>query len=116
MLLTVKFLNSQAQIPTATHAIPLTEVQAPVNKEAEAYLHLGNLYFDSGELEHAIRTYSKAIGLDPDYLDAYKSRGNAYYKSDNLELAIQDYSKAIELEPNFAGTYFIRGAAYSDYG
>lgn len=47
----------------------------------------------------AIKTYDKAIELNPNYSDAYFHRGTAYLYSFKFDEAIKDYDKAIELEP-----------------
>ena len=49
----------------------------------------------------AIRDYSKAIRLKPDYANAYVARGNAYSSKDEVDRAIADYTKALELKPNY---------------
>lgn len=66
--------------------------------------------------EAAIKYFTKAIKLDPEYKDAYVERAYAYYfteKHNELD-AIKDYTKAIELDPNDASIYLKRGDAHFD--
>lgn len=66
----------------------------------------GLAYSKSGKLDKAIRDYTKAIELKPDYADAYYNRGIAYRIKGDYELAIADYNRVIELEPDNADAYY----------
>lgn len=68
--------------------------------EAEKLLNSGNTYFGEGSYDKAIKDYSKAIELKPDYALAYKNRATAYYNNGNSAQAIRDDNKAIEIDPN----------------
>ncbi len=72
---------------------------APDN--ALAFYDKGNVYYNSGNLKQAIEDYTKAIELDPDFVDAYYKRGNAYSDFGNLEQAVADLKRFLELtSPN----------------
>jgi antitoxin component YwqK of YwqJK toxin-antitoxin module len=47
----------------------------------------------------AIKSYDKAIELNPNYSDVYFHRGTAYLYDFKFDEAIKDYDKAIDLEP-----------------
>ena len=64
---------------------------------ARSYGNRGNAYASKGEFDTAIKDYTKAIELNPNYAEAYYNRGNAYYKKGEFDTAIKDYTKAIEL-------------------
>jgi len=84
---------------------------------AQAYYNRGVTYNDLGKHDLAIRDYTKAIELRPDYPEAYNNRGNTYGElSGKHDLAIRDYTKAIELRPDFAEAYYNRGVTYNDLG
>ena len=51
------------------------------------------------EYDSAIRDYTKAIELDPKFVDAYNNRGLSYDNKKEYDSAIRDYTKAIELDP-----------------
>ena len=59
-------------------------------------------YYERGESkspEEAIKDYSKAITVDPNFVPAYRARGGAYLALDQKLLALADLNKAIELDP-----------------
>jgi tetratricopeptide (TPR) repeat protein len=58
-------------------------------------------YKDKGDIDLAIKDYSKAIELKPDYAVAYNNRGNAYKNKGDIDLAIADYRKALQINPNY---------------
>ena len=58
-----------------------------------------------GNRETAIEYYTRAIELNPEYVDAYNNRGNAYDDIKEYEKAISDYNRAIELNPEYAMAY-----------
>ena len=65
------------------------------------------------EYEEAIKHYTEAIKLKPDFAEAYNNRGNAYYEKEEFDNAISDYNTAIKLNPDLAEVYKSRGTAYA---
>jgi len=57
----------------------------------------------------AIRSYTRAVSLRPNYAPAYYNRGLAQQNLEHPELAIQNYSEAIRLAPDMAPAYSARG-------
>ena len=72
--------------------------------------------YDKKDFEGAIKLYSEAIELNPNYAESYNNRGNVYYDLGQKIYAIQDYSKAIKLNPNYAEAYYNRGVYYENLG
>ena len=60
----------------------------------------------------AVKAYTIAIKLDPNYTDAYINRGNAFIQTGPRRMAIGDFTKAIELQSNSSDTYLNRGYVY----
>jgi len=54
------------------------------------------------DLPKAIADYTRAIRLDPKYVDAYANRGYAYYMQKDYERALADFDKILELDPSNA--------------
>ena len=80
------------------------------------YNNRGNAYCRKGDYNKAIRDYTAAIELKPDYARACYNRGIAYGAKDDNSQAILDYSRAIELKPNDADAYCNRGVACAQKG
>ena len=67
--------------------------------------------FAASDLDEAVRFYSEAIRLKPDYAEAFHDRGNARRAKGDLEGPLQDYSEAIRLKPDYAEAFYDRGKA-----
>ena len=99
-------------IPAATH----TPAPTPTSK---SYFDLGKESLANDEIDSAITHLSRAIELNPDYVDAYYLRGLLYTREDDYDKAIADFEKVVELDPNHTdakeGRARVYGARGSDY-
>lgn len=68
----------------------------------ELYCNLGNAYFRSGDMAHAILNYERALKMDPSYSDARF----------NLEIASSMIQDKIEEIPEFFLTRWLRGLCW----
>lgn len=68
-------------------------------------------YATKYDYDHAIKDYSRAIKLRPEFWIAFDGRGLAHANRLNFELAIKDYDQAIKLKPDAATAYYHRGLA-----
>jgi len=73
----------------------------------------GEREYVSKQYDLGIADFSKAIEIDPTFVEAYCNRGKLYYLQGGYDLAVTDASKAIELDPTVSKAYFIRGEAYN---
>ncbi|MGA2882846.1 MAG: surface-adhesin E family protein, partial [Bryobacteraceae bacterium] len=64
----------------------------------------------------AALSYSRAIELDPKFLDAYVQRANAYYQLKQSRQAVKDYDQALQLDPENESAYHDRALAKMDLG
>ncbi len=83
---------------------------------AEDYTNSGNRRSQNGDYLGAIKDYTKAIQLDPDYVAAYNNRGSSLDDLGRYEEAIKDYTKAIQLDPDYVAAYNNRGSSLDDLG
>ena len=81
---------------------------------SRTYHNRAAAYSKKGEVELAIKDYTKAIELYPDEPNTYYDRGNTYYEKGDYDRAIEDYTKAIELNPVFVSAYINRGNVYGN--
>ena len=63
------------------------------------YARRGDFYYELDKPEEAIKDYTRAIELKPDYQYHYSDRATAYEKLGKKELAEADKKKAEDLEP-----------------
>jgi len=82
------------------------------NLSATEWFEKGYELAMSGNNSDAVKAFSKAIKLNPQYVHAYIERGFAYDMLGNHRQAFKDYNKAVEVNPHYAGAYFVRGMAY----
>jgi len=73
----------------------------------------GLINYKNVDYEAAVRDFSKAIELNPEYATAYNNRGFAYMKLSKYNEAIIDFDKAIELNSKYATAYSNREIAYN---
>ena len=74
----------------------VVETKKPVKKKvstAKDYFLQGERNLDNSNYKTAISNFSKAIELDPDYLEAYKERASAKDKVGDFEGSKEDYEK-----------------------
>jgi tetratricopeptide (TPR) repeat protein len=85
-------------------------------KQAEAHFKKGQCIHLKGKFNTAIKNYSEAIRIYPDYLDAYNSRGLTYYYKGEYGKAIDDLDEAIKLNPKYVEAYINRGLCHDHKG
>ena len=91
-------------------------ITVPDPQDHVFYNNRGIDYGEKGEYDLAIKYFTKAIELKPDYAIAYNNRAAVYRSKGKHDLAIEDCDKAIQLNPDYAEPYSNRGAAYRNKG
>lgn len=81
----------------------------PREEKAQFLLREGSDLVAQASYDEAIKKFSKAIELMPDFAKAYSFRGSAKFDKGDLNGAFDDYSKAIEIDPTYAEPYDYRG-------
>ncbi len=79
---------------------------------ARAYLNLGNVFHDRGDLDKALGFYGDAIKADSQYSQAFFNRGNIYFEQGEHDKSILEYDQAIQIRPIWAEAYYNRGNVY----
>ena len=76
---------------------------------AGVQLELGTVYMQMGEHSMAVRSFDRAIQLDPELGVAYLRRGNCYGFLGRSDRALADYERVIELAPEIPDGWSNRG-------
>jgi len=113
------FIHELIDVFSKMHSVNPTENADEGNSLNESHLTYfaeGDDYDEAGNYSAAIKSYTKALAIKPDYAHAYIKRGVAYYILGKYQKAIQDYNKAILLNENYANAFYNRGLAYYELG
>lgn len=76
----------------------LVEVLRYRVSRAQIYFRLGNLYFDSGDLERAEYAYRRAIEEDPQHPGAHHNLGVVYRRQGKIAQSVKMLKKARKLD------------------
>lgn len=96
-------------ITLITLALLLFSSCMPREQRAQELLREGTEKVAQGQHQEAIKKYTRAIELMPDFAQAYTFRGSARFDLGDWEGAYDDYTKAIEIDPTYAEPYDFRG-------
>ena len=66
------------------------------------YLNRGWAFLNNGDLEPAIKDFTKAISIDSKLAEAHYGRGNAWLTKRDLQRALEDAKEALKLKPDVA--------------
>ena len=87
--------------PDLNNRISDLEAETSLKPEnVEAWIQLGNLYFDTNQFDGAIRAYKKALELDPNNPNVWTDLGVMYRRSGNPSQAIKSFDRAIAVDPS----------------
>jgi len=81
-----------------------------------AYHKLGDAVLAEGQVDTAIKYYSEAIRIKPDFIPARINMGVALRKDGKLEKALDQLSKALSLKKNFATIHYEIGLTLEEMG
>lgn len=82
------------------------------SKNPVLFFSRGRAYRVLNDLNQAIRDFSSAIKIRPNYVEAYGGRAACFSKLNKINEAISDYSQALQLNPGIASYYANRGSLY----
>ena len=112
--------------PLSTEAREFTEAQKsaaseapPVEKQeltAQEWFERGVGFSNDNNFEEAIRCYTQAISIQPDFTEAYVSRGASYGEKGDLDKATSDLEEGVRLQPNNARAFNNLGVALHTKG
>jgi cytochrome c-type biogenesis protein CcmH/NrfG len=85
--------------------------QDPKNKNA--WLSLGNDYFDTEQTQKAIHAYGKVLELEPNNPNVLTDQGVMYRKVGWYDKALANFEKAQQLDPKHLQSLYNIGVVYS---
>lgn len=78
----------------------------------QAWVSLGNEYFDSNQLMAAIEAYDKALQIQPNSPDVITDQGVMFKRLGWFDRAISNFKKANEIDPTHATSVYNLGIVY----
>jgi tetratricopeptide (TPR) repeat protein len=105
--------NSQPLSHELTQKITSLEKATLRNpNDSAAWMHLGNLYFDTGKAKEAIPAYERSLELAPDNPDVLTDLGIMHRDAGNFAKAIDCFNKAVSLNPKHQNAFFNMGVVF----
>ena len=99
--------------PLPTESLQRIEVNrrlvAQNPRDRQAWVHLGNDYFDTHQREKAIAAYAEALKLGPDDPDVLTDQGVMYRETGAFDLAIANFERASRIDPRHAQSLYNLG-------
>jgi cytochrome c-type biogenesis protein CcmH/NrfG len=99
----------------AMQAIPALEkmvVQQPQNHDA--WVQLGNMYFDTNQRQKAIEAYGRALELKPNDPNVITDQGVMYEELKQPDKALENFKRAHAIDPTHVDSLYNQGVAYMD--
>lgn len=76
----------------------------------------GDIFFQDGEYEQALRKYETALEARPDAPHYVRAKARTLMQLDRYKEALQWFNQAVELQPFFGGAYANRGILFDRMG
>ena len=80
---------------------------------AHYYYQQGLLLLEQGDNRGAIAALTRAIEIEPNYVNTYSCRGEVHSELENYTEALADFNKAIALDTTNSEYFLERGYTYS---
>jgi len=99
--------NSENLKPSVVNA---GEIAQKIPKDAQKAFGQGLKFKDNKDMINALESFSRAIELYPQFIQAFAERGDVYVYQRKLKDASADFERAIVINPHYAPA--LRGAGY----
>jgi len=90
----------------------LTQYLEKNPSDVQAYIKLGDIYYDDNRNQEAIEIFTKAGAIAPDNLHIQTDLGALYSKTSQIDLAIKSYEAALIISPAFLDAHFYLGQLF----
>lgn len=88
------------------------KVVAQDPKNLNAWISLGNDYFDTEQSQKSINAYGKALEIEPNNPNVLTDQGVMYRKIGWFDKALANFEKASKIDPNHLQSLFNAGIVY----
>lgn len=108
-------IPSGAGSPTdyAARIAEAEKIVAQDPKNLNAWLSLGNDYFDTEQSQKAIHAYGKALEIEPNNPNVLTDQGVMYRRIGWYDKALENFAKAQKLDPKHLQSLFNSGIVYA---
>ena len=89
------------------------KVVAQDPKNLNAWISLGNDYFDTEQTQKSINAYGKALEIEPNNPNVLTDQGVMYRKVGWYDKALVNFEKANKIDPNHLQSLFNSGIVYA---
>ena len=107
--------QQQSQFPQnfsnqqATQILSLEQEVAVNPTNVQAWIQLGNVYFDTNNFSKAIRAYEKSLELSPNNPNVLTDLGVMYRRNGQSDKALEAFDKAVAADASHAQSRFNKG-------
>ena len=109
-------MPSGPMLPSAEAQARITQIEAAVladPKNHDAWVALGNEYFDTHQAQKAVTAYDKALALKPEDPNVLTDQGVMYRQLGQFDKALATFQKANKQQPSHVQSLFNIGIVYS---
>ncbi len=103
------FVRSQVWHSTRTLMEDVIDKRRSSADQAFAWFFLGNVSDREGQIQQAIRDYSRALDRNPKHIQALNNRGIMKGQTGDMNGSMMDFTTAIRLKPDYAEAWYNRG-------
>jgi cytochrome c-type biogenesis protein CcmH/NrfG len=82
-------------------------------KNVQAWIQLGNDYYDTRQAQKAVEAYGRALELRPNDPNVLTDQGNMYRELGQFEKAIANFQKASQADPKHVQSLFNMGIVFA---
>ena len=82
-------------------------------KDVQAWIALGNDYFDTNQAQRAVDAYAKALALQPNNADVLTDQGVMFRKLQAFDKAIANFQRAHQVDPRHMQSIYNLGVVYA---
>ena len=101
--------NNQQSFQAASRIPVLKKIVQEDPKNAEIWIELGNIYFDTNRYPEAIHAYQKALELSPSNANVWTDLGVMFRRNDQPQKAIESFNMAIKVDPSHEVSRYNKG-------